>query len=158
VVPELPNDEAKMDLPLREMLAQHRSNPNCAACHARFDSLGLVFEGFGPIGERRSHDLAGRAIDARAAFPGGGEGAGLEGLRRYVREHRQDDFVRNFCGKLLAYALGRSLLLSDEPLIDELTRRLAAGGYRVDTAIESIVTSRQFLNKRGQEQLAAQER
>ena len=50
-VPELPRDEAKLDLPLRDMLARHRQDPNCAACHARFDSFGLVFEGFGPIGQ-----------------------------------------------------------------------------------------------------------
>ena len=42
VVPELPTDEAKLDLPLREMLAQHRENPACASCHARFDSFGLM--------------------------------------------------------------------------------------------------------------------
>src|SRR5439155_11672391 len=59
-VPELPQDEAKLDLPLREMLVKHRENPSCAACHAKFDSFGLVFEGYGPVGERRSKDLAGR--------------------------------------------------------------------------------------------------
>ncbi len=69
VVPELPHDEAKMDLPLRDMLARHRADPNCAACHARFDSLGLVFEGFGPIGERREKDLAGRPVDASRHVP-----------------------------------------------------------------------------------------
>ena len=69
VVPELPRDEAKLDLPLREMLARHRADPDCAACHARFDALGLVFEGFGPVGDRREKDLAGRPIDARASFP-----------------------------------------------------------------------------------------
>ena len=47
-VPELPKDEAELDLPLREMLARHRDDPNCAACHARFDSFGLVFEGLRP--------------------------------------------------------------------------------------------------------------
>jgi hypothetical protein len=44
IVPELPADEAKSDLPLRDMLAQHRSNAVCASCHARFDSFGLAFE------------------------------------------------------------------------------------------------------------------
>ena len=58
-VPELPKDEAKMDLPLREMLAKHRSNPACSSCHARFDSFGLTFEGYGPVGETRTKDLAG---------------------------------------------------------------------------------------------------
>ncbi|MSU65504.1 MAG: DUF1592 domain-containing protein [Opitutus sp.] len=157
-VPELPKDEARTNLSLREMLEQHRADKNCAACHARFDSLGLVFEAFGPIGERRSKDLAGRAIDARAIFPGGSEGEGLQGVRQYIREHREGDFVDNFCGKLVAYALGRSLMLSDEPLIRDMRRRLAAGGYRFESVIESIVTSRQFLHKRGREQLAANEK
>src|SRR6185295_4864791 len=44
MVPELPRDEAKLDLPLRDMLAKHREDASCAACHQRFDSLGLVFE------------------------------------------------------------------------------------------------------------------
>jgi hypothetical protein len=154
VVPELPHDEAKLDLPLRDVLARHRADPNCAACHARFDSLGLVFEGFGPTGERREKDLAGRPINASATFPDSSAGTGLEGLRRYIRDSRQNDFVHNLCGKLLACALGRSLIPSDDYLIQEMHRKLAAKGYRFDALIESIVTSRQFLTKRGREDLA----
>ncbi len=153
-VPELPKDEAKLDLPLRDMLAQHRADPSCAACHARFDALGLVFEGFGPVGDRREKDLAGRIVDARATFPGGFEGEGLEGLRKYIRDKRQNDFVDNLSGKLLAYALNRSLLVSDDLTIKEMRRKLAADGYRFDNLIDSIVTSRQFLTKRGREDLA----
>ena len=147
-VPELPSDEAKLDAPLREMLAQHRQNQVCASCHARFDSFGLVFEGYGPIGERRSEDLAGRRVDTQAVFPGGSEGTGFEGLQSYIREHRQNDFVDNLSRKFLSYALGRSLLLSDEPAIERMKAKLAAGGYRFSPLIETIVTSRQFLNKR----------
>ena len=66
---------------------------SCAGCHQRFDSIGLVFEGYGPIGERRDRDLGGRPVDARATFPDGSEGAGLDGLRRYLSERRQDEFV-----------------------------------------------------------------
>jgi hypothetical protein len=149
VVPELPHDEAKSDLPLRDMLARHRADPSCAACHAKFDSLGLVFEGFGPIGEQRSVDLAGRPIDASATFPGGMEGTGVEGLKSYIRAQRQDDFVDNMCSKLVAYALGRSIMLSDDPLVQEMHTKLAGDGYHFDDMIETIVTSRQFLNKRG---------
>jgi mono/diheme cytochrome c family protein len=158
VVPELPSDEAATDLPLREMLAQHRANPNCAACHARFDSLGLVFEKYGPVGERRSNDLAGRPVDASATFPGGSQGDGLQGVRQYIRDHRENDFVDNLCGKLLAYGLGRSLMLSDEALIRDMHGRLAASGYRFESAILSIVASRQFLNKHGREHLAGEGR
>jgi hypothetical protein len=148
VVPELPRDEAKTDLPLRDVLARHRSDKSCAACHARFDALGLVFEGYGPVGERRTQDLAGRAIDAHATFPGGFEGDGLQGLRTYVRDRRQNDFVDNLCRKLLAYSLGRSLLLSDDPIVEKLRVDLAANDYRFDVLVAGIVTSPQFLNHR----------
>ena len=58
---------------------KHRANPVCAGCHARFDSFGLAFEGYGPVGEARTKDLAGRPVDTTATFPGGSEGAGLRG-------------------------------------------------------------------------------
>jgi hypothetical protein len=154
-VPTLPQDETKLDLPLRDMLARHRENAACATCHERFDALGLVFEGFGPTGERRVADLAGRAVDARATFPrNGGEGAGLPGLQHYIRDHRQDDFVNNFCSKLVAYALGRSLIPSDDELIAAMQGKLAADGWRIDSAIETLVTSPQFLRKRARSDLA----
>jgi hypothetical protein len=82
----------------------------------------------------------------------------LSGIRQYIRDHREDDFVRGFVSKLLAYALGRSLAISDDPLIQEVGSKLAGGGSRFETIIESIVTSRQFLNKRGREELTAQRR
>ena len=148
VVPELPGDEAKSELPLREMLAQHRANPVCASCHARFDVFGLAFEGYGPVGESRSKDLAGRPVDTNVAFPGGGQGAGMEGVENYIREHRQADFVDNLSRKLLAYALNRSLQLSDESVLDRMKSRLLASEYRFDSLVETIVTSPQFLNTR----------
>ncbi|MFN0111928.1 MAG: DUF1592 domain-containing protein [Blastocatellia bacterium] len=147
-VPELPQDEAKADLSVRELLAKHRENKACAACHARFDSFGLVFEGYGPVGERRANDLAGRAVDARASFPDGSQGIGIEGVQKYIRAKRERDFLNNLNAKLLAYALGRSLMLSDEPLLEAMQNRLAANGHRVSALIETIVTSPQFLNKR----------
>jgi hypothetical protein len=153
-VPELPHDEAKLDLPLRQMLAQHRADVNCAACHDRFDALGLVFEGYGPVGESRVKDLAGHPIDASAMFPDGGEGTGLAGLRQYIREHRQDDFINTFCGKLLVYALGRSLIPADDLMIEQMHQNAAANGYRFETLVETIVTSPQFLNKRGRQAVA----
>jgi hypothetical protein len=156
VVPELPADEAKMDLPLRQMLERHRANPGCAACHARFDSFGLALETFDPVGNRRSRDLGGRPVDARATFPGGVDGEGVAGLRGYIRAHREDDFLRGFSGRLLAYALGRSLALSDELLIEEMASKLQGNkGCCFETVIDRIVTSRQFLNKRGREPLTA---
>ncbi len=148
VVPELPTDEAKSDLPIRDMLAKHRENAVCAACHGKFDSFGLAFEGYSPVGNSRTKDLAGRPVDTAVTYPGGSKGTGLEGLLTYIRENRQQEFVNNFTRKLLAYALNRSLQLSDESVIEPLETGIAAKEYRINWLIETIVTSPQFLNKR----------
>lgn len=148
VVPELPQDESKSDLPLREALAQHRANAVCAACHARFDAFGLVLEGYGPTGETRVQDMAGRPVDNSASFPDGSQGGGIGGVQNFIRDHRQKDFADGLARKLLAYSLNRSLQLSDEALVDRIGVRLAANGNRFNSLVEVIVTSPQFLNRR----------
>ena len=151
VVPELQSDESKSDLPVRDMLARHRQNPVCAACHARFDSFGLAFEGYGPVGNARTKDLAGRPVDTSVTYPGGVEGTGLEGLKAFIRDHRQKEFVSGLSRKLLAYSLNRSLQMSDELLLDQLASQLAVKQYHFDSLLECVVTSPQFLNRRAPE-------
>jgi mono/diheme cytochrome c family protein len=147
-VPVLPTDETKLgDLTLRETLAQHRANPACASCHAKFDAFGLVFEGYGPVGETRTQDLAGRPVQIDATFPDGTSGNGLDGLRAFMRAKGQSKFVDNLCRQLLVYGLGRSLLLSDEPLLAEMRKNLSTRGFKFGNLVQSIVTSRQFLTK-----------
>jgi hypothetical protein len=147
-VPVLPTDETKLgDLTLRETLAQHRANPACASCHAKFDAFGLVFEGYGPVGETRSQDLAGRPVQTDATFPDGTAGSGLEGLRAFMRAKGQSKFVDNLCRELLVYGLGRSLLLSDEPLLADMRKNLSTRGFKFGNLVQSIVTSRQFVTK-----------
>jgi hypothetical protein len=67
------------------------------------------------------------------------EGEGVPGLQAYIKSKQQDDFIDNLSRKLLVYALGRSLQLSDEALID---------GYRFRALIETIVLSPQFRDRR----------
>ncbi len=151
-VPELPEDESKLgDLSVRDVLAKHRETKSCAKCHSRFDSIGLVFEGYGPVGRRRQKDLGGRPVDSTARFPDGSDGDGLNGLRRYLREARRDALVDNLCRKLLSYGLGRSLLLSDESTVEAMKSRLAENEHRFGSLVETIVTSPQFLRARGRD-------
>jgi mono/diheme cytochrome c family protein len=151
-VPELPKDEAGPgELPLPQLLARHRSDSNCAGCHQHFDAIGLVFEGFGPVGERRTKDLGGRPVQTSALFPDGKERAGLHGLREYLHDRRQDDFVDNLCKKLLGYALGRSLILSDRKALAEMNAVLRANDYAFGSLVETIVTTPQFRNQRGRD-------
>ncbi len=148
-VPELPADEAEAgELTLRQALEKHREDPNCAACHARFDSFGLVFEGYGPIGELRTADLGGRPVETHAEFPGGGEGSDLADLKNYLRESRQPDFIGNLNRKLLSYGLGRSLIPSDDATLRTMRDRLSAEDHRFSALVVTIVTSPRFLHKR----------
>ena len=75
-------------------------------------------------------------------------------MKTYIRERREEEFIDNFGRKLLAYALGRSLLLSDELLLRKLRSGRIDGPsaprvYDLSHFVEAIVTSPQFLNKRG---------
>ena len=76
---------------------------------------------------------------------------GIDGLRNYLLTNRRDAFLRQFCRKLLGYALGRSVQLSDEPLLKQMRSQLQAHDYRLGPLIECIVLSRQFREIRGKE-------
>ena len=149
-VPELPADESDLgELSLRQTLAKHRQLESCAVCHDRFDAIGLAFESYGPIGERRQSDLGGKSIDDSSQFPNGATGVGLVGLREYIMKDRKTDFIDNLCRKLLAFGLGRTLRLSDELLVEAMRANLESQDYRFGPLIKAIVTSPQFLEKRG---------
>ena len=59
----------------------------------------------------------------------------------------QPQFQRTLCTKLLGYALGRSELASDRPLIDEMLADLKDDG-RISDLVVRIVTSQQFRYRR----------
>jgi hypothetical protein len=98
---------------------------------------------------RRTTDAAGQPLDVRAVLPDGTAVEGPEGLRDWLLGRRGHDVERQFCRKLLGYALSRGVQLSDEPLLDHIQERLAAANHRVGVAIEAIVTSPQFRSIRG---------
>jgi hypothetical protein len=87
-------------------------------------------------------------VDTTVIYPGGAQRTGLTGLQDFIRAHRQQEFVDNLSRKLLAYALNRSLQLSDEALLERMESRLAAQDDRFDTLIVTIVTSPQFMTRR----------
>ncbi|HLJ11351.1 MAG TPA: DUF1592 domain-containing protein [Planctomycetaceae bacterium] len=151
-VPRLPEDETATEgLTVRQLVEKHTSDPKCSICHQRIDAFGFALEGFDAIGRRRDKDLGDRPIDTRAKAPDGAQLDGLEGLRKYLVTARREAFVRQFCRKLLGYALGRAVQLSDEPLLDEMENELKANSYKITAAIETIVRSRPFREIRGRE-------
>lgn len=150
-VPELPRNEKLAAKTIRQLIVAHTANPKCAMCHVHFDSLGMALEGFDPIGRARTADLAGRPIDNVVVLPNGETARGVSGLIEYIQQCRRQDFVRTLCRKFLGYALGRSVLLSDQPLLNELEAALEKQDYRFSALFETVVRSRQFREQRGSE-------
>ena len=150
-VPQLPEDEATETLTVRQLTEKHTSDPKCYGCHRRIDAYGYSLEAYDAIGRLRERDLGGRPIDVKTKVMDGSEIDGLEGLRRYLLTTRRDAFLKQFCRKLLGYSLGRGVLLSDTPLINEMTDQLKKHDYKVNAAMETIVRSKQFREIRGNE-------
>jgi mono/diheme cytochrome c family protein len=150
-VPLLPEDEAAADLTVRQLVEKHATDARCSGCHVRVDPLGFTLESFDAIGRFREKDSAGRPLDLSTRLASGTEMVGLEGLRNHLLTTRRDAVLRQFCSKLLGYALGRGVVLSDEPLLAEMQQQLAAKDYRFSAAVEAIVRSPQFLEIRGRD-------
>tara|TARA_B110000438_G_scaffold296249_1_gene340641 strand:+ start:3886 stop:7389 length:3504 start_codon:yes stop_codon:yes gene_type:complete len=157
-VPELPDNVNEGQHSLRQLLNAHVSDVSCAICHKHFDYLGMAQEGFDAIGQFRTKDSAGRAIDNAVILPDGQTAKGVDGIIKYIEGHRQREFVRTFCRKFLGYALGRSVELSDQPLLDEIELALSENNYRFSTLVTIIVASPQFRNQRAQDFVKATRR
>jgi hypothetical protein len=118
-------------------------------CHEKIDPLGFALEGFDPIGRFRTQDATGLKVDDSAQLKDGTKFAGLEGLRLFLKS-RERQFEAQFCRKLLGYALGRQVLPTDKSLLIEMQKDLAAHGDKFSAAVQTIVTGRQFLNRRAE--------
>ena len=141
-VPILP-EETPANLSERQLIERHSRDENCAGCHRRIDPFGFALEGFDAIGRARK-------ADTKTVLPDGTFVDGLKNLRDYLINQRGDDFLRQFYRKLLGYALGRSVQLSDRPLIDSMVR----SDHRIGTLIDLIVRSPQFREVRGKDTIA----
>jgi hypothetical protein len=138
----IPADEKQFGgLSLRERLESHKRNPTCAACHNRIDPLGFPFERFDAVGRWREQYNDGKPIPDQ-----------LETLVTSLDE-QGEQVRRNLAQKLLGYALGRTVLASDQLLLD----RLAAAGpqARFSDLVAGVVASRQFRNRREEAAISA---
>ena len=88
-------------------------------------------------------------VDRRTFFTGlSDEARGIPEFAEYLANERTDEFTKTLNRKLLGYALGRSLQLSDQPLLESVQEKLKQNGGRFGTLIETIVLSPQFRQQR----------
>jgi mono/diheme cytochrome c family protein len=144
--PNIPDLETKTadgrPLSIREQMEVHRQNPACSVCHVRMDPLGFSLENFDAIGRWRS-ESEGRPVDASSTFADGTPLNGVQGLRAFVLD-RRENYVHAFTGKLLTYALGRHVDYRDQPAIRKIVRDADGRKYRWSAIILGIVNSTPF--------------
>lgn len=152
-VPKLPEEEGTGNLTLRQQVQQHSQVPACAVCHRRIDPYGFALEHYDAIGRYREKEVGGLMVDAKATLKDGTkEGTqfeGIDGLRQYLLTKKRNVVLRLFCRRLLGYALGRSVVNSDQPLLDKMMQELAHNEMHTSAAIQTILQSQQFKMIRG---------
>lgn len=140
-IPVLKVDKKKKKS-VREVLAAHRENKACAACHNLIDPLGFALDHYDVLGRWR--DKEGEAkVDASASLPSGESFEGLPGLKEALSE-RRDPYVRHLTRKVLGYALGRSLEDGDDCTVQLISQKLAQDDYRVRSLVREVALSAPF--------------
>jgi hypothetical protein len=142
-VPLLPKEEKTGAATLRERLSQHRSDPNCAACHAKIDPIGFCLENYDSVGNWRDDD-GGKPLDVTTKLVGGRTLSGPADLKKYLATEKKDLFIRNFSSRILTYALRRGLNYYDEGTLREMKAGLEKDDGRFDSLVLSIVQSYPF--------------
>ena len=146
-VPALEENEVVANLPMRERLAAHRSNPVCANCHRTIDPVGFALENFDALGRWRDHEGDTASIDVSGGLPLVGEFAGVDGLEAGLMS-RPDLFAGTIAEKLLTFALGRGVEYYDAPAIRRILRVAEADGYSLSSLVVEIVKSVPFQMRR----------
>jgi hypothetical protein len=148
----IPADEKLFGgLTVREKLRAHQRNASCAGCHTRIDPLGFPLENYDAVGRWRETYSDGKPIDNSVEIAGQKPLAGIDGLLDYLKT-KETQVTRTLAQKLLGYSLGRTMLLSDDPLLDQLVAE--GGSTTMSKLITGIVASEQFRNRRSQDDLA----
>ena len=146
-VPEIDlADPEILKMTLKERMEDHRSKPACFSCHAKIDPWGIAFENFDAIGSWRTQ-VGDHPVDATSQLFNKQKLNGMDGLKRFLLENRQDQFARALVHKLTTYALGRPLGLADRSGIDQITADLRQQDDGLATLVTLIVTSELFQSK-----------
>lgn len=137
---------------LRDKIAAHAKDPNCAACHAKIDPLGLAWDNYDAIGQWRTREKvaagvgADPLIDASGALPDGRAFKDSVAFKKLLLGDR-DTLARAFIEHLCSYALRRVLTFDDKADIDAILAEAKKHDYRLKETIKAVAVS-DLLRKR----------
>jgi Protein of unknown function (DUF1592)/Protein of unknown function (DUF1588)/Protein of unknown function (DUF1585)/Protein of unknown function (DUF1587)/Protein of unknown function (DUF1595)/Planctomycete cytochrome C len=134
---------------VRGKLEQHRSDPNCTACHNKIDPLGIAFDNYDAIGRWRTVETikdgtgADPKLDPSGVLPDGRKFTDSVELRKILLAD-VDKFAAAFTEKLATYALRRGMTFSDREELKRIVEQTKATNYPLASIIEALVTSPLF--------------
>ena len=124
----------------RDRLTAHRSNPACAGCHKIMDPIGLALENFDTAGEYRTTEN-GAPIDTSGELNGVAfKNAADLGKILHDASAVPPCLVR----RVYEYATGRPVEKGETALLEDLTQRFAADGYRFPELLRRVALSDAF--------------
>jgi hypothetical protein len=146
----LPADEKAFGgLTLFDKLQAHMRNPSCAGCHTRIDPMGFPLERYDAVGRWRDTYSDGKPVHDSSTLKDQTPIKGIDGLLDYLKTQEQQ-VLKTMSYKLIGYALGRTVLASDQPLVDQLTKD--GSDVSFSKLATQIVSSKQFRYRREREE------
>jgi hypothetical protein len=153
---------------IRELLEKHRTDSNCAGCHAKMDPAGFALEAFDVIGGHREQyrsigagDPAPRGridpfipvsfrlaqpVDSSGVLPDGRAFGDVRGLRRLLAGDTRP-LLRNLAGRLAVFATGRPLSFSDRDRLEAIVLAAESRGGGVRAMLHELVQSELFQSR-----------
>lgn len=135
---------AKMTL--KQRIENHRNQAACMSCHAKIDPWGIAFESYDAVGKWRT-TVQGKPVDASSVLFNKQKLDGMHGLKRFLLEGRQDQFVRALVHKMATFALGRPLRFGDRMSVDRIAADLRQQGDGLATLVTRIARSDLFQSR-----------
>lgn len=153
---------------IRDLLALHTKSKTCAACHARFDPVGLALENFDILGgwrtryrgleegervtgiDRAGHDFAytlASPVDASGKLMDGRSFQNIRELKTILAANPRQ-LARNLLHQLTIYATGTPVRFSDRREIESILDACAKDDYRVKDLLHALIQSPVFLGGR----------
>ncbi len=153
---------------IREQLEKHRSQTQCAGCHAKLDPPGFALESYDVTGRWRANYRAipDSAKDKIVGTPGSdvryyitgpavnpayqlADGRAFKDMAEFqnLLLTQSDQVARCVTEKLLTYATGARIQFADRDVIEAIVQRSKQTNHGLRSLVHEIVQSQPFLQK-----------
>ena len=152
VDPIEPNTPESPKTTIRQKIEAHRSNPNCAACHAQIDHFGIAWDNYDAIGQWRTSEKVDKGvgqdplIDSSGILPDGRAFQDSVEFKQRLLEDRER-IAKAFIEHLCTYALRRVLTVDDQEDLKMIEEEAKKNQYRVKDIVRAVALS-ELIRKR----------